>query len=208
MTSVRERKCRLCRATGKKLFLKGEHCFTKCPIDRRGAVPPGMHGNKRKRRKSSDYGIHLAETMKIKRIFGINERQLRNYFGQARKVREATGEALLQTLESRLDNLVYRLGFASSRRFARQLVSHGHVLVDNKKVNIPSFLVKEDQLVSLGPKALALNDVKTKLADKEFKLPVWLERKVSVGKLVRLPTREEIEVDVDEQLLVEYYSRK
>jgi small subunit ribosomal protein S4 len=207
MTSIRERKCRLCRSSGKKLFLKGDRCLTKCPIDRRGAVPPGMHGSKR-RRKPSDYALHLAETMKIKRVFGINERQLGNYFNQARKVRESTGEALLQMLESRLDNLIYRFGFAPSRRFARQLVDHGHVLVDGKKVNIPSFLVKENQVVSLDTKALTLDEVKKKLADKDFKLPVWLERKVSVGKLTRLPKREEMETEVDEQMLVEYYSRK
>ncbi|PIQ69783.1 30S ribosomal protein S4 [Candidatus Shapirobacteria bacterium CG03_land_8_20_14_0_80_40_19] len=207
MTAIRERKCRLCRQSGKKLFLKGERCLSKCPIDRRGAVPPGQHGNKRKR-KPSEYGIHLSETMKVKRIFGINERQLRNCFRQARKVREATGESLLQILESRLDNLVYRLGFASSRRLARQLVDHGHVLVDGKKVNIPSFLVKENQLVSLGGKALNLTEVKKKLEEKDYKLPVWLERKVSVGKLSRLPKKEEMETEIDEQLLVEYYSRK
>ncbi len=207
MATIRERKCRLCRSAGKKLFLKGERCLSKWPIDRRGAVPPGQHGNKR-RRKPSEYGIHLAETMKVKRIFGINERQLHNYFRQARKVREATGEALLQTLESRLDNLVYRFGFASSRRSARQMVGHGLVLVDGKKVNVPSFLVKENQVISLGQKALNMIEIKKKLEEKDYKLPVWLERKVSVGKLVRLPKKEEMETEIDEQLLIEYYSRK
>lgn len=207
MTNIIDRKCRLCRSAGEKLFLKGDRCFSKCPIDRRGAVPPGQHGNKRKR-KVSEYGVHLAETMKIKKLFGINERQLRNYFGKARKVRESTGEALMQILESRLDNLIYRLGFSPSRRLARQLVSHGHVLVDGKKVNIPSYQVRAGQVISLAPKVLSLTEVKKKLEEKEFKLPVWLERKVSVGRLIRLPEKKEMETDVDEQLIVEYYSRK
>lgn len=207
MTAIRERKCRLCRLSGKKLFLKGERCFSKCPIDRRGAVPPGQHGHKRKRRLS-EYGIHLAETMKVKRVYGINERQLGNYFLQARKVREATGEALLQMLESRLDNLVYRFGFAPSRRLARQLVGHGYILVDGRQVNIPSYLVKGNQIVALGDKALKMAEVKKRLEDKDYKLPSWLERKVSVGRLVRLPKKEEMETEIDEQLLVEYYSRK
>ena len=207
MTKILWRKCRFCRASGKKLFLKGERCFSKCPIDRRGAVPPGQHGAKRKR-KISEYATHLNETMKIKRTFEIGESQLTNYFGKARKVREATGEALLQMLESRLDNVVYRLGFVPSRRFSRQIISHGHVLVDGKKVNIPTFLVKTGQVISLSDKALNLDQVKKKLSEKDYKLPVWLDRKVSVGKLVRLPKKEEMETDIDEQLIVEYYSRK
>lgn len=207
MAKLIERKCRLCRSSGKKLFLKGLRCFTKCPIDRKGAVPPGQHGAKRKRRPS-DYGIRLAETQKLKRVFGISERQLRGYFVRAKKVREATGEFLLQILESRLDNLVYRLGFVPSRRFARQLVSHKHILVDGKKVNISSFLVKPDQVISLSEKAASLSEVKRMLGEKDFKLPVWLERKALVGRLVRLPERNEMDTDVDEQLIVEYYSRR
>jgi len=199
-------KCRLCRAAGGKLFLKGERCFTKCPIDRKGAVMPGQHGAK-KRRKLSDFGVRLAEKQKLKRLYGLEETQLKKYFGEARKVREATGEALLQILETRLDNLVYRLGFAPSRRAARQLVSHGHIKVENQTVNIPSFRVKPDQVISIGEKALDLAKIKVMLEKKEVKIPEWLERKGPAGKLTRIPKREAIDTDVSEQLIVEYYSR-
>lgn len=207
MTKLFEEKCRLCRGAGHKLFLKGSRCFTKCPIDKKGAVPPGQHGVRRKR-KLSDFGVRLQETRKLKRTFGISERQLNKYFHQARKVREATGEAFLQILESRLDNVVYRLGFVPSRRFSRQLISHKHIFVDGKKVNISSFLVKPGQVISLSEKAISFPEIKKKLEEKDYKLPSWLERKSGVGKLARLPKREEMEVDVDEQLIVEYYSRR
>jgi len=207
MAKLIDKKCRLCRASGKKLFLKGSRCMTKCPIDKKGAVPPGQHGAKR-RRKVSDYGIRLQETQKLKRVYGISEKQLRSYFNKARKVREATGEALLQILESRLDNLIYRFGFSSSRRFGRQLVSHKHILVDGKVVNIPSYRVKPSQVVSLGTKAQNLAGVKAKLEEKDVAIPDWLERKAFVGKLSRLPKRQELDTDVDEQLVVEYYSRR
>jgi small subunit ribosomal protein S4 len=199
-------KCRLCRAAGGKLFLKGERCLTKCPIDRKGPVRPGQHGAKR-RRKISDFGIRLAEKQKLKRFYGIEEAQLKKYFREARKVRGATGEALLQSLETRLDNLVYRLGFAPSRRSARQLVSHGHIRVDERVVNIPSFRVQADQVISLAEKSADLAKVKTMLDKKDIKIPAFLERKGPAGKLVRVPKRDEIEADVSEQLIVEYYSR-
>lgn len=199
-------KCRLCRAAGGKLFLKGERCFTKCPIDRKGAVPPGQHGAKRKRRLS-DFGVRLAEKQKLKRIYGVSETQLKRYFQAARKVRGATGEALLQALETRLDNLVYRLGFAPSRRAARQLVSHQHVLVDSKAVNVPSYRVKPGQVISLDGKALNMVGVKAMLDKKDVAIPEWLERKGAAGKLSRVPKREEIDVDISEQLIVEYYSK-
>lgn len=207
MAKLFERKCRLCRSAGKKLFLKGTRCFTKCPIDKKGAVPPGQHGAKRKR-KISDYGIRLKETQKLKRVYGISENQLSKYFKDARKVKGATGETLLQILESRLDNLVFRLGFCPSRRFARQLVSHKHILVDGKPVNIASFRVKPVNVINLDAKALSLIGVKAKLEEKDFKLPEWLERKAAVGKLSRFPKRAELDTDVDEQLIVEYYSRR
>lgn len=207
MTKLIDAKCRLCRGVGRKLFLKGNRCFTKCPIDKKGAVPPGQHGIRRKR-KLSDFGVRLQETRKLKRIFGVGERQLKKYFIQARKIREATGEAFLQILESRLDNLVYRLGFAPSRRFSRQLVSHRHISVDGRKVTISSFLVKPGQVISLSEKAVSFPEVNKKLEEKDFKLSVWLERKAGVGKLIRLPKEEEMEIDVDEQLIVEYYSRR
>ncbi|RJR24980.1 30S ribosomal protein S4 [Candidatus Microgenomates bacterium] len=199
-------KCRLCRNAGEKLFLKGERCFTKCPIDKKGAVAPGQHGAKR-RRKVSDFGLRLKEKQKLKRIYGISEAELKKYFGQARKVREATGEAMLQILESRLDNLVYRLGFVPSRRSARQLVSHGHVRVDGKAVNIPSYRVKPEQVISMDEKALSMTLVKSMLDKKDVSLPDWLERKAAVGKLAALPGRNKIDTNINEQLVVEYYSR-
>lgn len=199
-------KCRLCRAAGEKLFLKGERCSLKCPIDRKGAVPPGQHGARRKR-KPSDYGVRLLEKQKLKRVYGISESELKRYFEEARKVREATGEAMLQIIESRLDNLVYRLGMAPSRRLARQLVSHGHVLVDGKEVNIPSYRVKPGQVISLDEKALAIPEVKKLAEKKEESIPKWLEKKAAVGKLTRLPKREEIGTNVSEQMIVEFYSR-
>lgn len=200
-------KCKLCRSAGEKLFLKGERCFSvKCPIDRKGAIPPGQHGAKRKR-KSSDYGIRLVEKQKLKRIYGLSERQMKNYFTQARKVKGSTGEMILQLLESRLDNLVYRFGFAPSRRFAKQLVSHKHILVDGKVVNVLSYLIKPSQVVSLDAKALAMSSVKTMLGKKDYVLPSWLEKKAAVGKFSRFPRREEMDININEQLIVEHYSR-
>jgi len=201
------KKCRLCRAAGNKLFLKGQRCFTKCPIDRRGAVPPGQHGAKRKRRLS-DFGVRLREKQKLKRIYQISETSLKKYFQEARKLKgAATGEAILQTLESRLDNLVYRLGFTPSRRSSRQLIDHKHVLVNGKVVNIPSFRVKPDSVISLETKALNIAEIKVALEKKDLVLPSWVEKKGPVGRLVRLPKREEIETDINEQLIVEHYSR-
>jgi small subunit ribosomal protein S4 len=189
-----------------KLFLKGERCFSAaCPIEKKGAVPPGQHGLKSLRRQS-DYGKQLREKQKVKRIYGLSETQLKNYFQKAIKVRQATGEFLLQMLESRLDNLVCRLGFVASRALARQLVTHRHILVDGKKVNIPSYQLKPGQVVSLDKKALDLTEIKKSLAEKP-KLPDWLKRKAAVGQMVRLPKRDEIGSDIDEQLIVEFYSR-
>ena len=208
MGKIIDKKCKICRAVGEKLFLKGDRCYSpQCPIAKRGAVPPGQHGNKR-RRKVSDYGVRLKETKKLKSVYGISEAELKRYFAKARKVTEATGEALLQILESRLDNLVYKIGFAPSRRLARQLVSHRHVLVDGKVVNIPSYRVKPDQVISLDSQASKIDEVKKVLDKKDFVLPEWLERKAAAGKLSRLPNREEIETNINEQLIVEYYSRQ
>lgn len=199
-------KCKLCRREKMKLFLKGERCYTRCPIEKKGAVPPGQHGLKSSMKRMSDYGKQLREKQKVKRIYGLSERQMKNYFQKAFKGEQATGESLLQLLESRLDNILYRLGFVNSRHLARQLVSHKHVLVDGKKVNIPSYQLKKNQTVSLGPKALKLALVKKALAEKT-KVPEWLKKKAAVGQMVRLPKREEIEGDIDDQLIVEYYSR-
>lgn len=207
MARYAEAKCRLCRREGTKLFLKGDRCLTpKCPIERKGAVPPGQHGQKRHRRLS-DYGKQLREKQKVKRIYGILEKQFEKYFKKARKVKEATGKALLQSLEMRLDNVVYRLGYVPSRSVARQIVTHGHVLVDGQKANIPSFGLKVGQTISLSTQGMALEIVKKSLSQKSKKMPDWLTKKAVVGKIIRLPEREEIEGDISENLIVEYYSR-
>jgi len=199
-------KCRLCRREGTKLFLKGERCFSpKCPLERKGAVPPGGYGQRRKSRPS-EYGEQLREKQKTKRTYGVLEKQFRHYFKKAFKKRGVTGEVLLQFLESRLDNVIYRLGFVPSRSLARQLISHGHILVDGKKVDIPSYQVKPEQIVSLTPKAVKMELVKKSLAEKK-KVPSWLQKKAAVGKIIRLPKREEIDADINEHLIVEYYSR-
>lgn len=207
MARYKDAKCRLCRREGVKLFLKGTRCFSpKCPIERRGGVPAGQHGQ-RGLRRLSEFGVQLREKQKAKRLYGVLERQFRRNFEQAAKVREATGEALLQLLETRLDNVVYRLGFTLSRGIARQLVTHGHILVDGKKVNIPSYRVRSGEIISLAPKGLKISQVKTALEEKDRVIPGWLERKAAVGKVVRLPKREEIDASINEQLIVEFYSR-
>lgn len=207
MARYLEAKCRLCRAAGIKLFLKGERCYSpKCPLERKGAVPPGQHGQKR-RRQLSKYGEQLEEKQKAKRIYGVLERQFRRYFQKALKIKEATGKVLLRLLELRLDNVVYRLGFAPSRSVARQLIRHGHVLVDNKRVDIPSYQVKPGQLISLSPGAIKMEIISKSLEEKERKIPEWLQRRAAVGKINRLPEREEIDVNINEDLIVEFYSR-
>ncbi|PIU02133.1 30S ribosomal protein S4 [Candidatus Shapirobacteria bacterium CG09_land_8_20_14_0_10_49_15] len=207
MARLVDAKCRRCRREGVKLFLKGERCYSaKCPIDKKGAVPPGEHGAKR-RRRPSDYGLQLREKQKVKRLYGVLERQFRRYFNQARKVKAMTGEVLLQLLETRLDNVTYRLGLAASRSISRQLVSHGFIQVNGKKVNIPSYQARPGDVISLVPAGLNLSRVKESLADKDRKVSSWLQRKAVIGKILRLPKREEIEADIDENLIVEYYSR-
>lgn len=193
-------KRRLSRREGVALFEK-DVAF----IERKGATPPGQHG-RRGRRKVSEYGIQLREKQKAKRIYGILEKQFAKYYQMASKKRGNTGEALLQLLETRLDNVVYKLGFASSRAFARQLVSHGHVRVDNKKMNIPSFQVKAGSTIAILDKMLDNSQVKKSLESKET-LPCWLDRKATVGKVLKLPARDEMEEGINEQLIVEYFSR-
>ena len=193
-------KHRLCRAEGIAL------CNSpKCPVIRKNAGPPGQHGQKG-RRKLSEYGIQLREKQKVKRMYGILERQFKKYYKMASSKKASTGDVMLQILESRLDNVIYRLGLASSRPQARQLVSHGHVNVNGKCVTIPSYNVKIGDIVSLSPKAANLDFIK-KLAALEVKLQSWLERSATVGKINTLPKRDEIEADINEKLIVEYYSR-
>lgn len=193
-------KRRLSRREGIPLFAKD----TKA-LERKGAVPPGQHGLRR-RRRISEYGLQLREKQKMKRIYGVLEKQFKKYFEKASKVKGSTGLRLLELLETRLDNIVYRLGFSKSRAQARQLVSHGHIRVDDKKVNIPSHQVRVGQTVALSPKLVDNTQVKKSLEEKET-LPEWLERRATVGKVLIMPTRDEMEQSVDEQLIVEYYSR-
>lgn len=174
---------------------------------RRINILPGMHGQRGGRAKVSDFGTQLREKQKAKRIYGVLEKQFRKYYKRASAIKGKTGEALLQTLERRLDNAVYRLGFVPSRMMGRQLVSHGHVFVDGKKVTIPSFSLGVGQVVTISPKALEMPAVKKLLDKAEQKAVPYFEKKAAAGRLVRLPSREEIPVDLNEQLIIEYYSR-
>ena len=201
-----EAKCRLCRREGEKLFLKGERCDSeKCAFSRR-SYAPGQHG-KVVTRRSSEYRIRLREKQKARRIYGLTERQFENYFNKASEVKGATSEKLLEYLERRLDNVVYRLGFASSRSTSRQIVRHGHILVNGKKVDIPSFQVKVNDAIKAGPKMeKSVKELQEKFADKVP--PVWLSLTSELeGKVVAIPKREEIDTVLEDHLIVEYYSR-
>lgn len=207
MARYTDAKCRICRQEGLKLFLKGERCYSpKCPIERKGAVPPGQHGP-RGRRRLSEYGQQLRAKQKTKRLYGVLEKQFRRYYQKAIKAREATGEVLLQLLESRLDNVVFRLGLAPSRSVARQLVNHGHVYINNKRVDIVSYQVKPGELIRLDDKAMKTPQVKKNWAERAKNLPKWLQRRGPIGKITRLPKRDEVESDIDDRLIIEYYSR-
>jgi len=201
--------CRLCRREGMKLFLKGTKCFSdKCPIEKRNFAP-GQHGKDRKA-KIVGYGLQLREKQKTKRIYFAQEGQFRNYFEKAARAKGVTGWMLLQQLERRLDNVVYRLGFGISRRQARQLVRHGHVQVDGRKVNIPSYEVSVGEEIAIreGSRKLAILEQAKEFASHQG-APTWLEvnRDNYSGRVLSLPTREEIKLPVNEQLIVELYSK-
>lgn len=208
MARYTEAVCRLCRREGEKLYLKGERCYTnKCSVGRR-SYAPGEHGQDRK--KVSEYGLQLREKQKLRRIYGILEQQFSGYFSLAESKKGITGENLLQILESRLDNVVYRIGFAASRKEARQLVRHGHFLVNGKKVNIPSFLIKAGDVVSIKEGSLDSPKIKEVLdGAASHTAPEWLEVDVNShsGKVKTLPLREQIDIPVQEHLIVELYSR-
>jgi len=208
MARYTEASCRLCRREGEKLFLKGERCYTnKCAITRR-AYAPGQHGQQRK--KQSEYGLQLREKQKARRFYGILESQFRKYFVMATKRKGVTGENLLQILESRLDNVVYRLGLATSRPEARQLVRHGHFSVNGKKVNIPSYLLQPGDVIAVRDKFKDSPKLKEILDIAGGKtVPKWLEFDAEnlVGKVVTLPAREDIDLPVSEHLIVELYSK-
>ena len=200
--------CRLCRRENLKLFLKGERCYTeKCAIDRRN-YPPGQHGQNR--RKFSDYGTQLREKQKVKRLYGILENQFRNTFKESDRQKGITGEILLSLLERRLDNTVYRLGFANSRNEARQLVKHNHFLVNQTKVNIPSCLVKPGDVIQLREKSKKVVRILESLEGVARRgVPQWLEldKEQLKGSVKALPTREDITIPIQEKLIVELYSK-
>lgn len=200
--------CRLCRRVSEKLMLKGERCLTpKCALERRSG-PPGRHTSPRQ--KTSDRGLQLREKQKARYIYGILERQFRRFFNEAERLPGITGENLLVLLERRLDNVIYRLGFATSRVQARQLVRHGHFMVNGRKTDIPSFLVKPTDIIEWHENSKRTEYYKT-LAEaiKDFTVPVWLslDKQKLVGRVLSFPSREDIEIKLNEKTIVEYYSR-
>jgi len=200
--------CRLCRREGVKLYLKGDRCYSsKCAIERRG-YPPGQHGQMR--RKITEYGMQLREKQKARRIYGVMERQFRNYYEEAVRQKGVTGENLLRLLERRLDNVVYRMGFAESRPQARQIVRYGHVEVNGKRVTIPSYLVKEKDVVAIRENSRSLGMFKEIAEAGESKVvPGWLSVNFETltGQVNYLPKREDIDVPIQEQLIIELYSK-
>ncbi|PWU23141.1 30S ribosomal protein S4 [Candidatus Cerribacteria bacterium 'Amazon FNV 2010 28 9'] len=195
-------KQRLQRSLGEDMGLK----TNAVKVQRRLTVPPGQHGHKG-HKKMSDYGTQLKEKQKLRITYGVVEKQLRKYYDIATKTPASTGTALLKLLERRLDNVVYRLGFAPTRASARQLVAHNHILLNGKKANVPSIIVKMGDVITLKEKTTKIPVVASLLADKTKNVPAWVERQATSGKIVRFPERDEIDTTVNEQFVVEYYSR-
>jgi small subunit ribosomal protein S4 len=206
---LNEAQCKLCRRAGQKLFLKGDKCLgAKCTVVKRN-YPPGQHGLTRSKKKS-EYGIALNEKQKVKRMYGVLERQFRNYYEKATKTEGVTGTKLLQLLELRLDNVVYRLGFAPSRNMARQLVSHGHITINGKKVDIPSYQVNTGEKISISTYSAKSKLVENmKISIEKAELPSWLkmDNKKFVGEVVGEPQREDIDPSIQESLIIELYSK-
>ncbi len=200
--------CRICRRAGEKLFFKGDRCYTeKCGVERR-KYPPGQHGQSRG--KLSDYGIQLMEKQKVRKPYGLVEAQFRKYFHEAERGKGITGETLLQLLERRLDNVVYRMGFSPNRRQARQMITHGHFTVNGKAVNIPSYIMKTGDVVEVKESSRNIQFIQDNLARAEHRgLPPWVETDAANfrGKILHIPSREEIQLPVQEQLIVELYSK-
>ena len=200
--------CRICRRAGEKLYFKGDRCYTeKCGIERR-KYPPGQHGQGRG--KLSDYGIQLMEKQKVRKPYGLGERQFRKYFREAERRKGVTGELLLQLLECRLDNVVCRMGLSSNRRQARQFIGHGHFLVNGRRVTIPSYILKEGDVVEIKEPSREIQAIKESLEKMEHRgLPSWVEmdRANWRGTVLHVPSREEIQLPVKEQLIVELYSK-
>ncbi|GIW48946.1 MAG: 30S ribosomal protein S4 A [Caloramator sp.] len=198
--------CKLCRREGVKLYLKGDRCYSdKCALARR-PYAPGQHGHNKK--KLTNYGVQLREKQKAKRIYGVLESQFRKYYEEADRLKGITGENLLRLLELRLDNVIFRLGFASSRAEARQLVRHGHFTVNGKKVNIPSYQVRVNDEIAVREKSRSSEKIKA-LMQVETNVPKWLtvDKENMVGRVVSLPQREDIDIPVNETLIVELYSK-
>lgn len=202
--------CRLCRREGAKLYLKGTRCYgTKCAIEKRNYAP-GQHGQARQRGKPSQYGIQLREKQKLRRIYRLQEAQFHNYFREASQQKGVTGENFLRLLERRLDNVVYRMGFAASRDQARHLVNHGHFLVNGRRVDVPSLLMRPGDVVQLKERSHNVPQVVANLElNKTHQVPAWLEIDPTTfsGKVLNVPVREEIDTQVREQLVVEFYSK-
>ncbi|NLK44991.1 MAG: 30S ribosomal protein S4 [Tissierellia bacterium] len=199
--------CRLCRREGMKLYLKGDKCFSdKCPVSRR-SYAPGQHGQSRK--KVTEYGMQLREKQKVRRFYGISESQMRKYFAMADKMKGITGENLLRLLELRLDNVVYRMGFASSRAEARQLVTHGHFLVNGAKVDIPSVQLKVGDKIEVKEKSRSSEKFKELIENHSGNTVKWVDVDLDQlrGSIVSEPTREDIDIPVEEHLIVELYSK-
>lgn len=200
--------CRQCRREGCKLFLKGERCTTKkCAMERRPVIP-GQHGNSKRRVTFTEYGAQLREKQKIKRIYGLLENQMRSYYEEAERMRGVTGENMLSLIERRLDNVVYRMGIAGSRKQARQLVNHGLITVNGKRVDIASFIVKVGDEISIKESKLEKQPIKS-VRGLKVVMPKWLEFNTETlkGKILALPTREDIDADLQERLVIEHYSR-
>ena len=208
MSRYKDEQCRICRREGQKLFLKGSRCYTdKCSISRRNYAP-GQNGQKKK--KLSEYGTQLREKQKTKSFYGVGEKQFRKYFDMASNTKGKTGEVLLQILESRLDNVVYRLGFGASRAQARQLVNHGQFAVNGQRVDIPSYLVKAGDVITVRENKKENGAIKANIeANSARPVPAWLElnNETLSGKVVRLASREDVDIPVEEHLIVELYSK-
>lgn len=200
--------CRQCRREGCKLFLKGERCTTKkCAMERRPVIP-GQHGQSRRRVTFSEYGTQLREKQKVKRMYGLLENQCRDYYEEAERMKGVTGENMLSLIERRLDNVVYRMGIGASRKQCRQIVNHGHITVNGKRVNIASFLVKVGDVIAVKENKQELESFKS-IKGMKVVMPKWLEFDSNTlsGKVITLPKRDDIDADIKEQLIIELYSR-
>ena len=208
MARTIEPDCRQCRREGCKLFLKGERCTSKkCAMERRPVIP-GQHGNSKRRVAFSEYGTQLREKQKVKRMYGVLEKQFREYYEKASKMKGVTGENMLSLIERRLDNVVYRMGIGASRKQARQIVNHGLITVNGKRVNIASYMVKAGDIIAIKENKQQ-NEMFKDLRGSKVVMPKWLEFDTNAfsGKVVALPVREDVDADIKEQLIVELYSR-